>query len=97
MHLWTGTKQSRTIDRAPIPRTFHLWQHTHMVQYQGFDLLGIEPLLSDEERRTRDTVREVLEREAVPLVTQSFRDATFPTSLVSTLAGLGVFGAHIDG
>ncbi len=97
LHLWTATKQRRTIERVPIPKSFHLWQHTHMAQYQGFDLLGIEPLLSDEERRTRDTVREVLEREAVPLVTQSFRDATFPTSLVSTLAGLGVFGAHIDG
>ena len=68
-----------------------------MAQYQGFDLLGIEPLLSDDERRTRDTVREVLEREAVPLVTQSFRDATFPVSLTPKLAALGVFGAHIDG
>jgi glutaryl-CoA dehydrogenase len=68
-----------------------------MAQYQGFDLLGIDPLLSAEERRTRDTVRDVMEREAVPLVTESFRDANFPTQLVPRLADLGVFGAHIDG
>jgi glutaryl-CoA dehydrogenase len=68
-----------------------------MAHYQGFDLLGIEPLLTEEERRTRDTVREVLDREAVPLVTQSFRDASFPTELVPKLADLGIFGAHIDG
>ena len=68
-----------------------------MAQYQGFDLLGIEPLLTEEERRTRDTVREVLEREAAPLVTQSFRDASFPTELVPKLADLGIYGAHIDG
>ena len=68
-----------------------------MEAFRGIDLLDIESHLSDDERQIRDTVRDFVEREAIPLVTQHFRDGTFPLDLVPRMAELGIFGAHIDG
>ncbi len=68
-----------------------------MEAFRGIDLLDIESRLSDDERQIRDTVRDFVEREAIPLVTQHFRDGTFPLDLVPRMAELGIFGAHIDG
>lgn len=68
-----------------------------MEPFRGIDLLDIEPQLSNEERQVRDTVRDFVEREALPLVPQHFRDGTFPLELVPKMAALGIFGAHIEG
>ena len=68
-----------------------------MEPYHGFDLLDIESLLTDDERQVRDAVRDFVEREALPVVTANFRDATFPLELVPRMAELGLFGAHIEG
>jgi len=68
-----------------------------MQAFRGIDLLDLESQLSDDERQVRDTVRDFVEREAIPVVTQHFRDATFPMELVPRMAALGLFGAHIEG
>ncbi len=68
-----------------------------MAPYRGFDLLGLEESLTEEERRIRDTVREFVEREALPLITPHFRDGTFPMELLPRLADMGLMGAHIEG
>ena len=61
------------------------------------DMLGIERLLSVEERQIRDSVRDFVNAEIVPITKQHFRDAIFPEHVVKGMAGLGIFGAHIDG
>jgi glutaryl-CoA dehydrogenase len=68
-----------------------------MQPYQGIDLLNLEDQLTDDERQVRDTVRDWIEREAMPVVVPAFEDATFPKPLIDGMANLGVFGAHIDG
>ena len=68
-----------------------------MQPYQGIDLLNLEGQLTDDERQVRDTVREWIEREAIPAVVPAFNDAVFPTPLTAGMADLGIFGAHIDG
>jgi len=68
-----------------------------MEPYRGIDLLGLEAQLSDDERQVRDTVRDWVEREAIPAVVPHFREATFPSELIRPMAELGIFGAHIDG
>ena len=68
-----------------------------MEPYRGYDLLGIEALLTDEERQVRDTVRTFVERQVLPLATPHFREGTFPLELVPQLAELGILGAHIQG
>ena len=68
-----------------------------MEPYRGIDLLGLESQLTDDERQVRDTVRDWVDREAMPLVVPHFNDATFPMELVPRMAELGIFGAHIEG
>ena len=60
--------------------------------YEPPDYYGIEDLLSGDERLVRDTARRFVEEEYLPLVTQHFRDGTFPMQVVPRLAELGFFG-----
>jgi glutaryl-CoA dehydrogenase len=51
--------------------------------------------LSSEERLTQQTVRDFVEREALPLLPAAFEAGRFPMELVPRLAELGLFGADI--
>jgi glutaryl-CoA dehydrogenase len=68
-----------------------------MEKFRGLDYYGIEALLSEEERMVRDAVRDWVESEFLPVVTQHHRDGTFPMHLVPKLGELGVFGATLRG
>jgi glutaryl-CoA dehydrogenase len=68
-----------------------------MELYGGIDLLDLESQLTDDERQVRDTVRDWIEREAMPAVLPHFNEGTFPMELVPRMAELGIFGAHIEG
>ncbi len=68
-----------------------------MKQVKGTDFYLLDDLLSEEERFTRHSVREFVDREFMPKVRQSFRDARFPMEVIPGLGKLGVFGASIEG
>ena len=68
-----------------------------MEPYRGFDLLGIDDLLTEEERGIRDTVRDFVENEVLPVVTTHFNEGTFPMELFPRMAEMGLMGAHIKG
>ena len=69
-----------------------------MADFGGVDFLRLDELLSDEERLARDTVREFVSKEFLPLVQEHVRqDGSFPMQLVPALAELGLFGANISG
>ena len=68
-----------------------------MEKFRGVDYYGIEDLLADDERMIRDTVRDWVESEFLPLVTEAHREGTFPTHLIPKLGEMGVFGATIKG
>jgi len=61
------------------------------------DYLGIDRLLSDEERDIRDTVRAFVQKEVVPNVGDWFEAATIPPELAPQLGKLGVLGMHLQG
>ena len=61
------------------------------------DFFDVDSLLSEEERLTRDSVREWVDRRFMPVITKHHRDGTFPMDLVPELGELGVFGANING
>lgn len=61
------------------------------------DFLGIDELLSSEERQVRDTVRDFVSNEVLPIIDACFVADRFPKELVPQLAALGVFGSTIDG
>ncbi|MEA2361014.1 MAG: glutaryl-CoA dehydrogenase [Thermoleophilaceae bacterium] len=61
------------------------------------DFLGIDQLLSDEERDIRDAVRAFVRDRVVPNVGEWFEDAVVPRELVGELGKLGVLGMHLEG
>ena len=62
---------------------------------KGLDLLGIDNLLSEEERLARSTVRRFIEEEVNPIIADCFEEGRFPKELLSGLASLGVLGANL--
>jgi len=68
-----------------------------MEKFRGVDYYGIEALLSEDERMVRDTIRDWVEAEYLPIVTEHHRAGTFPVHLLPRLGGLGVFGATLKG
>ncbi|MFM8999260.1 MAG: acyl-CoA dehydrogenase family protein [Actinomycetota bacterium] len=61
------------------------------------DLVGIDRLLSDEERAIRDTVREFVRDNVSGDIDAWFEDATFPKEVAKGLADLGLLGMHLEG
>jgi glutaryl-CoA dehydrogenase len=61
------------------------------------DFLGIDQLLSDEERDIRDTVRAFVRDRVVPHVGDWFEEARIPLELAGELGRLGVLGMHLEG
>ncbi|MCB1049731.1 MAG: acyl-CoA dehydrogenase family protein [Acidobacteria bacterium] len=61
------------------------------------EFFGIDQLLNEEEKLTRDSVREWVDAQFMPVVAEHHRAGTFPMDLVPELGKLGVFGANING
>jgi glutaryl-CoA dehydrogenase len=68
-----------------------------MEKFRGVDYYGIEELLTEEERMVRDAIRDWVESEFLPVITEHHRAGTFPMQLVPKLGELGVFGASLTG
>lgn len=63
-----------------------------MAKFIGVDYFNIDSLLSEEELLIRDTVREFVSREVIPIIEEYNRNAKFPTQLVPKMAEMGLFG-----
>jgi glutaryl-CoA dehydrogenase len=68
-----------------------------MPGFPGVDFLEIDSLLNDDERLVRQTTREFVDREVLPIIEKHNREGTFPFQLVGQMAELGFFGANLDG
>ncbi len=69
-----------------------------MADFSGVDFLRLDELLSDEERMARDTVREFVSREFLPVIQEHIRkDGSFPMELVPKMGELGLFGTNLQG
>jgi len=68
------------------------------MSFEALDFYRIEDSLASEERIARDTVREFVDKEFLPVVVKHVRqDGSFPMELVPKLAELGLFGANLHG
>lgn len=65
--------------------------------YKGVDFIGFDNLLSDDERMTRDTARQFIEDNLVPIIEECNREGRFPRELVPQMGKLGFFGANLQG
>jgi glutaryl-CoA dehydrogenase len=68
-----------------------------MPAFEAADFYNLEELLTADERRVRDAVRDWVQERFMPVVAQHYRGGTFPMELVPELARLGVFGPSIKG
>ena len=69
-----------------------------MADFSGVDFLRLDDLLSDEERMARDTVREFVSKEFLPVIQEHIRkDGSFPMELVPRMGELGLFGTNLRG
>ena len=68
------------------------------MSFEPLDFYRIEDSLETEERIVRDTVREFVDKEFLPVVVKHVRqDGSFPMELVPKMAELGLFGANLHG
>src|SRR4051795_2555858 len=68
-----------------------------MPRFPGVDYLDLDSLLSEQELLVRQTARQFVDDEAIPLMRDAFNDAQFPRQLIPTMASLGFFGANLEG
>ena len=65
--------------------------------FEGVDFLGLEDLLSNEERLVRDSVRSFVEDQVIPIIEDHYMKGTFPSELIKPMGELGYFGANLKG
>lgn len=68
-----------------------------MPSFAGVDFIDFDSLLNDEEKLVRQTAREFVDNEILPIIEKHSREATFPMHLVPQLGELGFFGANLEG
>ncbi|MDB4951624.1 MAG: acyl-CoA dehydrogenase protein [Gemmatimonadetes bacterium] len=66
-----------------------------MARFQGVDYYDIDSLLSEEERMIRDTVRQWVDDELLPVIEDAYIGRYLPKQLIPRMAELGVFGANL--
>ena len=65
--------------------------------FRGVDFMEVDSLFSSQERLVRQTSREFVENEVVPVIEEHNREGKFPLHLVPKMAELGLFGANLRG
>lgn len=64
---------------------------------KSLDFYELDQLLSSEEKMIRKTVREFIEKEALPLLDDCYEEAAFPTQLIPKMAEMGLLGSQLKG
>ncbi len=66
-----------------------------MASFPGVDYLEIDSLFSEEELMVRQTVRDFVDDEVLPIIEEANREEKFPHHLIPKMAEMGLFGATI--
>src|SRR5437660_5656317 len=64
-------------------------------KFHGVDFYDVDGLLSEEERAIRDTVREWVDDNLMPVIGEAYVAGKFPKQLIPGMAELGLFGANL--
>lgn len=60
-----------------------------------FDYYNIEELLTEEEKIVRNTARNFVQKEVMPVISECFEEGKFPMHLIPKLGELGFFGSTL--
>ena len=63
----------------------------------ALDFLGVDRLLTDEERMIRDTVRKFVGDRVMPGIEKWFEAGEFPLEIATEIGELGLLGMHLEG
>lgn len=63
-----------------------------MPKFQGVDYYNLDELHSQDETLVRNTVREFVDENVIPIIEKHYRAGTFPMDLIPKMAELGLFG-----
>jgi glutaryl-CoA dehydrogenase len=63
-----------------------------MAKFIGVDYFDVESLYSEDEEMVRDSVRDFVDEEVLPIIEKHNRESTFPTHLIPKMAEMGLFG-----
>ncbi len=66
-----------------------------MSSFPGVDYMDIDSLFSEEELMVRQTVRDFVDDEVLPIIEHAHREEKFPNHLVPKMAEMGLFGSTI--
>src|SRR6202041_3342685 len=66
-------------------------------KFKGVDFMLFDGLLSGDELLSRDTTRQFVEDNVIPIIEQCNRDGRFPRELIKPMGELGFFGANLEG
>jgi len=68
-----------------------------MPAFPGVDFIDFDSMLSDEEKLVRQTARQFVDDQVMPIIEECNREGKFPMHLVKEMADLGFFGANLKG
>jgi glutaryl-CoA dehydrogenase len=68
-----------------------------MPSFSGVDYLELDSLLTDEEKLARQTARQFVDDQILPIIEECNREGRFPKELIPQMAELGFFGASLEG
>src|ERR1051326_538118 len=67
-----------------------------MTNFPGVDYMDIDSLFSEDELMVRQTVRDFVDDEVLPIIEHCNREEKFPVELIPKMAEMGLFGATIS-
>jgi glutaryl-CoA dehydrogenase len=68
-----------------------------MPAFPGVDFIDFDSLLTDEEKLVRQTARQFVDEQVLPIIEACNREGRFPTELIPQIAELGFLGANLTG
>lgn len=63
--------------------------------FPGVDYLGIDDMLSEDERAVRDLVRDFVDQDVIPIIEECAYEGRFPKELIPKMAEMNLFGSTI--
>jgi glutaryl-CoA dehydrogenase len=68
-----------------------------MARFPGVDYLLIDSQLSEQELMVRQTARQFVDEEVLPVVREAYNNGIFPKHLIPQLGEMGFLGANLEG
>ena len=68
-----------------------------MARFPGVDYILIDSQLSEQELMVRQTARQFVDEEVLPVIKDCFNEGRFPKQLIPEIGRLGFLGANLEG